>query len=58
MNVHPMMRKVLRIPYPMVRKSPFPNLDRISQSFFYSMRKAAFDELQRAFQRDLRWSQQ
>jgi len=58
MNVHPMMLKILRVPYPMIRKSPFPDLNRVSQSFFHGMTVPAFDELHDTFQRDLRWCQQ
>ncbi len=58
MNVDLMMFKVLRIPYPMVRKPSFPDLNPVSQSFFHGMRVPTFDELHDTFQRDLRWCQQ
>ncbi len=56
MDVHPMMYEVFRITDPMVRESSFPNLNRVSQVFFHGMRIAAFDELNCALERDLRWS--
>ena len=58
MNVNLMMYEILGIPYAMVREPSFPNLDRVSQSFFHGMREAAFNELHCTLERDLRWCQQ
>jgi hypothetical protein len=52
MNVSPMMFKVLRIPYAMVRESSFPDFHRASQAFSYGMGIPAFDELHCTFQWD------
>jgi len=53
-----MMYEVLRISDAMVGESSFPNLNRVSQSFFHGVREAAFDELQRTLERDPRWGEQ
>jgi hypothetical protein len=58
MNVRPMMYEVLGISDAMVGESSFPNLNRVSQSFFHGVRVAAFDELKRTLERDSRWRQQ
>jgi len=58
MDICTMIFEVLRIPYPMVSKSPLPNLNRVLQLFLHGMRESAFDELHRTFKRDLRRSQQ
>jgi hypothetical protein len=58
MNVHAMMDEVLRIPDAMVGESALPNLDQVSQFFFHGVGVAAFDELQRTLEWDLRWRQE
>jgi hypothetical protein len=58
MDVQPMMREVVGIPYAMVRKASFPNLARVPQFLAHGMGEPALNKLQSTFNRDLGWSQQ